>query len=118
MIKKILNFTIDYLSINHCTFYTVSLSWQWAVKPENGLFSVRCTVSQPHIIVEMLNGWLSFVCRTQAKVDYLMSTESSEGLMAEMGAQALATGTYQPPETVLQAIDAITQDDVVKVSVL
>ncbi|XP_077476000.1 ubiquinol-cytochrome c reductase core protein 2a [Stigmatopora argus] len=52
--------------------------------------------------------------KTQAKADYLMSIESSSGLMAEMGAQALAGGTYQAPETILQAIEAVTQDDVVK----
>lgn len=50
------------------------------------------------------------------KSEYLMSMESSEGLMEEIGAQALTTAAYQPPATVLQTIDAVTQDDVVKVS--
>lgn len=50
------------------------------------------------------------------KFDYLMSIESSEGLLEEIGAQALATAAYQLPDAVLQAIDAVTHDDVVKVS--
>lgn len=46
-----------------------------------------------------------------------MSIESSESLMEEIGSQALNTAAYQLPDTVLQAIDAVTQGDVVKVSV-
>uniref|UniRef100_A0A665V2J1 Cytochrome b-c1 complex subunit 2, mitochondrial-like n=1 Tax=Echeneis naucrates TaxID=173247 RepID=A0A665V2J1_ECHNA len=52
--------------------------------------------------------------KNQVKAEYLMSIESSEGLLEEMGAQALTTAAYQPPDTVLQTIDAVTQDDVVK----
>lgn len=44
-----------------------------------------------------------------------MSMESSEGLLEEIGAQALTAGVYQAPDAVLKAIDAITQNDVVKV---
>lgn len=54
--------------------------------------------------------------RNQVKAEYLMSLESSESLMEEIGAQALTTAAYQPPDTVLQNIDAVTQDDVIKVS--
>uniref|UniRef100_A0A8C9Y8Z2 Ubiquinol-cytochrome c reductase core protein 2a n=1 Tax=Sander lucioperca TaxID=283035 RepID=A0A8C9Y8Z2_SANLU len=52
--------------------------------------------------------------KNQVKSEYLMSMESSEGLMEEIGAQALTTAAYQLPDAVLQAIDAVTQDDVVK----
>ncbi|KAF1379477.1 hypothetical protein PFLUV_G00176450 [Perca fluviatilis] len=52
--------------------------------------------------------------KNQVKSEYLMSLESSEGLMEEIGAQALTTAAYQLPDAVLQAIDAVTQDDVVK----
>uniref|UniRef100_A0A146Z3E7 Cytochrome b-c1 complex subunit 2, mitochondrial n=1 Tax=Fundulus heteroclitus TaxID=8078 RepID=A0A146Z3E7_FUNHE len=52
--------------------------------------------------------------KNQVKAEYLMSIESSEGLMEEIGAQALNTAAYQAPESVLQAIDAITKDAVVK----
>lgn len=45
-----------------------------------------------------------------------MSMESSEALIEEIGAQALTTAAYQPPATVLQTIDTVTKDDVVKVS--
>lgn len=44
-----------------------------------------------------------------------MSIESSEILLEEIGAQALTTAAYQPPDTVLQAVDAVTLDNVVKV---
>ena len=54
--------------------------------------------------------------RNQVKIEYLMSIESSEGLLEEIGAQALTTAAYQAPETVLQAVDSVTQNDVVKVS--
>lgn len=44
-----------------------------------------------------------------------MSMESSESLMEEIGAQALNTAAFQPLDAALQAIDAVTQSDVVKV---
>jgi len=52
--------------------------------------------------------------KNQAKAEYLMSIESSEGLLEEIGAQVLTTAAYQLPDAVLQAIDSITKDDVVK----
>ncbi|KAL6102900.1 uqcrc2 [Pungitius sinensis] len=52
--------------------------------------------------------------KNHVKFDYLMSIESSEGLLEEIGAQALATAAYQLPDAVLHAIDAVTHDDVVK----
>lgn len=58
---------------------------------------------------------LTPLCRNQLKAEYLMSMESSEGLLEEIGAQALTAGVYQAPDAVLKAIDAITQNDVVKV---
>lgn len=45
-----------------------------------------------------------------------MSMESSEIVLEEIGAQALATAAYQPPDTVLQAIDAVTRENVVQAS--
>ncbi|KAM3597823.1 uncharacterized protein V6R79_009590 [Siganus canaliculatus] len=51
--------------------------------------------------------------KTQVKTDYLMSLESSESLLEEIGAQALATATYQLPDAVVQAIDTVTPNDVV-----
>uniref|UniRef100_A0A8C5FYY0 Cytochrome b-c1 complex subunit 2, mitochondrial-like n=1 Tax=Gouania willdenowi TaxID=441366 RepID=A0A8C5FYY0_GOUWI len=52
--------------------------------------------------------------KNQVKAEYLMSLETSESLMEEIGAQALSTAAYQAPESVLQGVDAITQADVVK----
>ncbi|XP_038556225.1 cytochrome b-c1 complex subunit 2, mitochondrial [Micropterus salmoides] len=52
--------------------------------------------------------------KNQVKAEYLMSIESSESLLEEIGAQALTTAAYQPPDTVVQAIDAVTHDDVVE----
>lgn len=52
------------------------------------------------------------------KAEYLMSMESSEGLLEEMGAQALSSGAYHSPETVAQSIDSVSHADVVNVSTL
>lgn len=56
--------------------------------------------------------------RNQVKVDYLMSLESSDGLLEELGLQGLVGGAYSPPEAVLQKIDSITSDAVTNVSSL
>lgn len=58
-----------------------------------------------------------FLPRNQVKSEYLMSLESSDSLLEEIGAQALNTAAYQLPEAVLQAVDAVTHDDVIMVSV-
>ncbi|XP_023691355.1 ubiquinol-cytochrome c reductase core protein 2a [Paramormyrops kingsleyae] len=50
--------------------------------------------------------------KNQVKADYLMSLESSDGLLEEMGLQGLVGGAYSPPEAVLQKIDSITSDAV------
>nr|XP_020491868.1 cytochrome b-c1 complex subunit 2, mitochondrial-like [Labrus bergylta] len=52
--------------------------------------------------------------KNQVKTEYLMSIESSESLLEEIGAQALATAAYQRPDSVIHAVDAVTHDDVVK----
>ncbi|XP_041633971.1 cytochrome b-c1 complex subunit 2, mitochondrial [Cheilinus undulatus] len=52
--------------------------------------------------------------KNQVKTEYLMSIESSESLLEEIGAQVLTTASYQLPDAVLQAVDGVTRDDVVK----
>uniref|UniRef100_A0A673FSX9 Cytochrome b-c1 complex subunit 2, mitochondrial-like n=1 Tax=Sinocyclocheilus rhinocerous TaxID=307959 RepID=A0A673FSX9_9TELE len=52
--------------------------------------------------------------KTQLMADYLMSLESSEGLLEELGVQVLSSGAYSSPQTVTQSIDAVTSSDVVK----
>lgn len=44
-----------------------------------------------------------------------MSLENSDGLLEEIGAQALTTASYQLPDSVLQTIDAVALSDVVQV---
>uniref|UniRef100_A0A4W5Q3B6 Ubiquinol-cytochrome c reductase core protein 2a n=1 Tax=Hucho hucho TaxID=62062 RepID=A0A4W5Q3B6_9TELE len=51
--------------------------------------------------------------KKQLNAEYLMSMESSEGLLEEMGAQALSSGAYHSPETVTQSIDSVSHADVV-----
>lgn len=95
---------------------------------DSGLFGVY-TISQADAAGEVIKAAISQLrgvaegnasdaditrAKNQVKAEYLMSIESSEGLMEEVGAQALTTATYQGPETVLQAIDAVTHDDVIK----
>lgn len=54
--------------------------------------------------------------RNQVKTEYLMLMENSEVMLEEVGAQALAAAAYQQPDAVLQAVDAVTLDNVVKVT--
>ena len=42
-----------------------------------------------------------------------MSVESSESFLDEIGSQALVAGSYVPPSTVLQQIDAVADADVI-----
>ncbi|KAM4716588.1 ubiquinol-cytochrome c reductase core protein 2a [Anableps anableps] len=95
---------------------------------DSGLFGVY-TIAQANSAGEVIRAAIAQVrgvsegsvteaditrAKNQVKAEYLMSIESSEGLMEEIGAQALNTAAYQAPESVLQAIDAVTKDDVVK----
>uniref|UniRef100_A0A8C7TFF8 Ubiquinol-cytochrome c reductase core protein 2b n=1 Tax=Oncorhynchus mykiss TaxID=8022 RepID=A0A8C7TFF8_ONCMY len=50
--------------------------------------------------------------KTQLKAEYLMSLESSEGLLDAMGSQALARGAYHSPEAIAQKIDSVSATDV------
>lgn len=51
--------------------------------------------------------------KAQLKAQYLMSLETSEGLLEAIGSQALVEGTYLAPEAVSQKIDAVSSNDVV-----
>ncbi|KAF3814209.1 hypothetical protein GH733_017825 [Mirounga leonina] len=51
--------------------------------------------------------------KNKLKAGYLMSVESSEGFLDEVGSQALGAGSYTPPATVLQQIDSVADADVV-----
>lgn len=59
---------------------------------------------------------VSAAYRDQVKTEYLMLMENSEVMLEEVGAQALAAAAYQQPDAVLQAVDAVTLDKVVKVT--
>ncbi|XP_048088368.1 cytochrome b-c1 complex subunit 2, mitochondrial isoform X1 [Alosa alosa] len=51
--------------------------------------------------------------KNQLKAQYLMSLETSEGLLEAIGTQALGEGTYHTPEVMSQKIDAVSSNDVV-----
>uniref|UniRef100_A0ABI7YPP4 Ubiquinol-cytochrome c reductase core protein 2 n=1 Tax=Felis catus TaxID=9685 RepID=A0ABI7YPP4_FELCA len=51
--------------------------------------------------------------KNKLKAGYLMSVESSEEFLDEVGSQALVAGSYTPPATVLQQIDSVADTDVV-----
>ncbi|XP_007951377.1 cytochrome b-c1 complex subunit 2, mitochondrial [Orycteropus afer afer] len=55
--------------------------------------------------------------KNKLKAAYLMSVESSEGFLDEVGFQALIAGSYVPPTTVLQQIDLVTTADVTNAAV-
>lgn len=93
---------------------------------DSGLFGVY-TIAQADSAAEVIRAAVAQVrgvaegtvseadinrAKNQVKAEYLMSIENSEGLMEELGAQALNTAAYQLPEAVLQTIDAVTPDDV------
>lgn len=95
---------------------------------DSGLFGIY-TISQADSAGEVIKAAIAQVrgvaegnvseaditrAKNQVKAEYLMSMECSEGLLEEIGAQALNTATYQHPEAVVQAVDAVTHDDVLK----
>lgn len=95
---------------------------------DSGLFGIY-TVSQAAAAGDVINAAYNQVkavaqgnlssadvqaAKNKLKAGYLMSVETSEGFLSEIGSQALATGSYMPPSTVLQQIDAVADADVVK----
>lgn len=95
---------------------------------DSGLFGIY-TISQANATREVIKAAIAQVrsvaegnvsdadinrAKNQVKAEYLMSMESSECLLEEIGMQALTAATYQVPETVLHAIEAVTHDDVIK----
>ncbi|XP_042545742.1 cytochrome b-c1 complex subunit 2, mitochondrial [Dipodomys spectabilis] len=51
--------------------------------------------------------------KKKLKAGYLMSVESSEGFLDEVGSQSLIAGSYVPPPATLQQIDTVTDSDVI-----
>lgn len=98
-----------------------------ATYSDSGLFGVY-TISQADSAGEVIKAAIAQVrdvadgnvseedvtrAKTQVKSEYLMSMESSEGLLEEIGSQALTNGAYQAPDTIVQGIDTISHADVV-----
>lgn len=94
---------------------------------DSGLFGVY-TICQAAAATDVINAAVSQVkavadggldaadltrAKTQLKAQYLMSLESSEGLLEAMGNQALAEGVYLSPEAVVQKIDSVASADVI-----
>lgn len=53
--------------------------------------------------------------RAQLKCNYLMSLETSEGLLEAIGTQALAGGSYHSAEEISKNIDNVSLTDVANV---
>uniref|UniRef100_A0A8B9DNW5 Ubiquinol-cytochrome c reductase core protein 2 n=1 Tax=Anser cygnoides TaxID=8845 RepID=A0A8B9DNW5_ANSCY len=51
--------------------------------------------------------------KNQLKATYLMSVESAEGLLNEIGSESLVSGTHTSPSVVAQKIDSVSTADVV-----
>uniref|UniRef100_A0A3Q3VQW8 Uncharacterized protein n=1 Tax=Mola mola TaxID=94237 RepID=A0A3Q3VQW8_MOLML len=94
---------------------------------DSGLFGVY-TISQAAAAGDVIKAALAQVkavadggvtaadltrAKAQLKGQFLMSLETSEGLLEEMGNQALATGSYCPPEEISKNIDNVSLTDVV-----
>ncbi|XP_070779093.1 ubiquinol-cytochrome c reductase core protein 2a [Enoplosus armatus] len=99
-----------------------------ATYSDSGLFGIY-TIAQAESAGEVINAAIAQVrgvaegnvseaditrAKNQVKAEYLMSIENSESLLEEIGAQALTTGAYHLPDTVVQAIDAVTHDNVIE----
>uniref|UniRef100_A0A8C0XJ50 Cytochrome b-c1 complex subunit 2, mitochondrial n=2 Tax=Castor canadensis TaxID=51338 RepID=A0A8C0XJ50_CASCN len=98
-----------------------------AIYSDSGLFGIY-TISQAAAAGDVIKaaynqvktvaqGNLSSVdvqaAKNKLKAGYLMSIESSEGFLDEVGSQALVGTSYVPPSTVLQQIDLVTDADVI-----
>lgn len=95
---------------------------------DSGLFGIY-TITQAGSAREVINAAVAQVrsvaegnvseadftrAKNQVKTEYLMLMENPEVMFEEVGAQALAAAAYQQPDAVLQALDAVTLDNVVK----
>ncbi|XP_056153774.1 cytochrome b-c1 complex subunit 2, mitochondrial isoform X2 [Lampris incognitus] len=54
--------------------------------------------------------------KTQLKAHYLMSLETSEGLLEAMGSQVLAGGAYNSPDAIAKDIDNVSLNDIAGVA--
>ncbi|XP_051857200.1 cytochrome b-c1 complex subunit 2, mitochondrial [Antechinus flavipes] len=94
---------------------------------DSGLFGIY-TVSQADVAADVIKAAYNQVkaiaqgnlpeaditaAKNKLKAEYLMSIESSEGYLDEIGSQALISGSYVTPSTVLQTIDSVATTDVV-----
>ncbi|XP_069012043.1 cytochrome b-c1 complex subunit 2, mitochondrial isoform X2 [Embiotoca jacksoni] len=93
---------------------------------DSGLFGVY-TISQAAAAGDVLKAALAQVkmvadgkvtavdltrAKAQLKAQFLMSLETSEGLLEAMGTQALADGSYHSPEEISKNIDNVSLTDV------
>ncbi|KAJ0015797.1 hypothetical protein NQD34_014087 [Periophthalmus magnuspinnatus] len=93
---------------------------------DSGLFGVY-TISQPAAVRDVLKAAVSQVkaiadggvtaadltrAKAQLKAQFLMSLETSEGLLEAIGTQALAVGSYSSAEEISKNIDNVSLTDV------
>lgn len=94
---------------------------------DSGLFGVY-TISQADAAADVINAAIGQVkavangeldeadltrAKTQLTAQYLMSLESSEGLLEGMGSQALAAGSYLSPVDTAHKINSVAAADVI-----
>ncbi|XP_062444463.1 cytochrome b-c1 complex subunit 2, mitochondrial [Rhea pennata] len=94
---------------------------------DSGLFGVY-TISQAPNAAEVIKAALNQIkavaqgtitdidvtkAKNQLKATYLMSVETSEGLLNEIGSESLVSGTHTSPSDVAQKIDSVATADVV-----
>ncbi|XP_069503778.1 cytochrome b-c1 complex subunit 2, mitochondrial [Ambystoma mexicanum] len=97
---------------------------------DSGLFGVY-TISQAGDATEVIKAALSQVesvaqgklteaevtrAKNQLIVRYLMVVESSDGLLNEIGSQALASGSYIPSTTAVHNIESVSTTDIINVA--
>ncbi|NXL99659.1 QCR2 protein, partial [Tyrannus savana] len=94
---------------------------------DSGLFGIY-TISQAGNTGEVIKAALNQVkavaqggvtdaevttAKNQLKANYLMSVETAQGLLNEIGSEALLSGTHTSPSAVAQKIDSVATADVV-----
>ncbi|KAM6897410.1 cytochrome b-c1 complex subunit 2, mitochondrial isoform 1-T1 [Xenentodon cancila] len=93
---------------------------------DSGLFGVY-TISQAAAVGDVIKAALAQVkavadggvtaadltrAKTQLKSHFLMSLETTEGLLEAMGTQALTSGSYHSPEEISKNIDNVSLNDI------
>ncbi|XP_071671436.1 cytochrome b-c1 complex subunit 2, mitochondrial isoform X2 [Patagioenas fasciata] len=100
-------FNVNYSDSGLFGFYTIS-------QAANAGEVIKAAINQIKAVAQggVTNDDIA-TAKNQLKATYLMSVESAEGLLNEIGSESLVSGTHTSPSVVAQKIDSVTSADVV-----